>query len=121
MGIFLVIIVLLSSIIIIGLIIAFILYVQDNLLNYEEYSDIAIISKTEYGANFSSPLKLICGIINLDDGFDVSLEYEGEEYWFDSEDLYKHVEVGDFVFVTVHKGKNKHGDIKNVYLTICEA
>ena len=53
-----------------------------------------------------------------DEEYNVYLMYDGEEYCFDDENLYNSVNVGNMVRVVVHKGYNKHNQLKHVYLSL---
>ena len=113
------ILILLSVLLLLGLISVSIDSIRNKFLIYEEFEDIATVSRIDYGDDVSL-LDLIYDIFELNTGLNVYLEYEEEEYCISSEALFKEVELGETVFVTVHKGRNRQGEVKNVYLTIDE-
>lgn len=48
---------------------------------------------------------------------DVYVDYEGETYCINDNDLFKKVEIGESIEVTVNEGYNRKGQVKNIYLT----
>ena len=50
--------------------------------------------------------------------YNVYILYNGEEHCFDDANLYKEVEAGDNVYVLIHNGYNKNGELKRTYLSI---
>jgi tRNA A37 methylthiotransferase MiaB len=53
-----------------------------------------------------------------DEENDIYVSYEGTERCFQNKDVYDAVEVGDYVTIEVHEGRNQKGEIKNVYLSL---
>ena len=64
--------------------------------------------------------KICISILHLAqrDEYNVYILYKGEKLCFDDEDLYEKVKVGDTVFVLIHKGFDKHGELKHTYLSV---
>lgn len=52
-----------------------------------------------------------------DEEYNVYVSYEGETYCINDKSLYERVDINDNVYVCVHKGYNKKGEEKHIYLT----
>lgn len=54
-----------------------------------------------------------------DEEFNVTVTYDGRNYYFDNEDLFNSVEVGDIISAQIHIGYNKNEIAKHTHVTIC--
>ena len=89
-------------------------------LRYETFPSTAKVCNKEYEDEYTTYI-MIGEIMTPqfhDEEYNVYLLYEGEEHCFDYEDLYEKVNVDDVIRVIVHKGYNKHDEVKHVYLSI---
>lgn len=87
-------------------------------LRYEITRDVAKVVDKNYDENFEMQLATKTYPWGLYDEYNVYILYKGEKLCFDDEDLYEKVEVGDTVYVLIHKGFDKHGELKHTYLSI---
>lgn len=93
-------------------------------LEYETFSDTAMVSDMEYEDDYNTTTFVRSGKVTVpvttyhDEEYNVYVTYEGEEYCLDDADLYEQVNIGDVIDVLVHKGYNKNGEVKHIYLSI---
>lgn len=93
-------------------------------LRYDTFSSTAQVCYKEYEEEYSTTSfihvdkVLVPHTQEHDEEYKVYLMFEDKEYVFDDENLYKEVNVGDSIRVTVHKGYNKKDELKHVYLSI---
>lgn len=87
------------------------------------FSDTAIVLRKDYVAPYMTTTYMTVGKTSVPqfqhhaEQFNVHVLYEGEKYCIDDEDFFNRVDVKDKTSVVVHKGYNKHNELKNVYLT----
>lgn len=95
-------------------------------LRYEMFPSTAKVCKIKYEPAYTTTTMIMVGKTIIpqrhhhDEEYNVYLMYEGEEYCFDDKKIYNSVNVGDMVSVVVHKGYNKHNELKHVYLSLEE-
>ena len=91
-------------------------------LRYEVYPDTAKVIKKEHVTPYTNTYIIAIGKIMVpqtiyySEAFNVFLTYDGKEYCFNDEELYNLLEVGDSIYVMVHKGFNKKNEVKDIYL-----
>ena len=89
-------------------------------LRYETTRDVAKVVDKDYDDNFVLQIATKTYPLGLYDEYNVYILYNGEEHCFDDEDLYEKVKVGDIVHILIHNGYDKHGELKDTYLSIEE-
>lgn len=87
-------------------------------LRYETTRDVAKVVDKDYDDNFALQIATKTYPLGLYDEYNVYILYNGEKHSFDDEDLYEKVKVGDIVHILIHKGYDKHGELKHTYLSI---
>lgn len=94
-------------------------------LRYERFHDIPVeVCKKEYRKPYNEFLQRQKGknsfieIVHHEEEFIVYVMFEGREYCFINERLYKEVCINEIIFVCVHKGYNRKGKLKNICLTL---
>lgn len=91
-------------------------------LRYEIYPDTAKVKSKEHVAAYTTTCMVLIGKIMMpqttyhSEKFNVCLVHDGKEYCFNNEEMYNLLEVGDSVYVMVHKGFNKRNEVKDIYL-----
>ena len=87
-------------------------------LRYETIRDVAkVIGKNSYNTIvLQIATKMYPPVILFQ--YNVYILYNGEEYCFDDANLYGQVEAGDNVYVLIHNGYNKKGELKRTHLSI---
>lgn len=93
-------------------------------LRYEEIPDVSVkVEGKQYEEPYVTTSMIYVGKTMVlqthhhDEEYNVYVSYEGETYCINDENLYKRVNVNDNIYVCVHKGYNKKGEEKNIYLT----
>lgn len=89
-------------------------------LRYETTRDVAKVVDKDYYDNFAMQIATKTYPLGLYEVYNVYILYNGEKHCFDDEDLYEKVKVGDIVHILIHKGYDKHGELKHTYLSIEE-
>lgn len=89
-------------------------------LRYETTRDLAKVVRKEYDDNFIYQVATESYPLGLFDEYRVYIVYNGKEYCFKNKDLYKEVHVGDLVNILIHKGYDKHGQLRYISLRIEE-
>ena len=118
------ILVLLLAGIVIWIIYEIIIAIYHKTLRYETFPSTAKVCKMEFEDEYTTTTMIMVGKTMIpqkyhhDEEYNVYLMYDGEEYCFDDENLYNSVNVGNMVRVVVHKGYNKHNQLKHVYLSL---
>ena len=118
------ILVLLCAGIVIWYIYEIIIAIYHKTLRYETFLSTAKVCKMEYEDGYTTTHMINMGWTMIPQGrhhdaeYNVYLMYDGEEYCFNDEKLYHSVNVGNMVRVVVHKGYNKHNQLKHVYLSL---
>jgi len=93
-------------------------------LDYKTFSDIAIVDSFEYKRAHTTTTMLKVGNVMVpqirhhNEEYNVWLEYKGELYCIDDEELFNDVEENEKVRVWVNKGYNKKGKVKHIFLSI---
>lgn len=89
-------------------------------LRYETFSAKARVCKKKYEDSYTT-ISMV-GTVPVpqhhDEEYNVYLMYKGKVHCLNDKDLYQKVDVGDVVSVLVHKGYNKNGELKHVYLRL---
>lgn len=112
------------ALLVIWIVYEIIIAIYHKTLRYETFPSTAEVFEKEYEGAYNTTTMVMVGktmtprIQYHDEEYNVYLMYEGEEYCFDDEDLYNSVNKGDMIPVVVHKGYNKHDEVKNVYLSL---
>lgn len=106
------------------------LAIRNKFLRYEESYKLVKVGRKEHKDAYTThiPMTISAGKTRIttmtpvfhDEEYNVYLLYKGEDYIFNSEDMYQSLKVGDEVNVVVHEGYNLKGELKNIYLTIPE-
>lgn len=104
--------------------------IRNKFLRYKDFSKVVKVGRKKHQDAYTTymPITISTGKNTIttmtpifhDEEFNVYLVYKGEEYCFDDEDMFDSLKVGDKVNVVVHKGYNRKGELKNIYLTIVE-
>lgn len=102
--------------------------IRNKLLRYEELPELVKVGRKKHEDAYTTfiPMTISTGKSTIttmtptphDEEFNVYLIYEGKEHCFNNKDMFESLKVGDTVKVTVHKGYNTIGKLKNTYLTI---
>lgn len=93
-------------------------------LEYETFEDTAVVDSCEYEEPYTTTTMMKVGKVMVpqlhhhDEEYNVWLEYEGELYCIDDEELFNSVEENEEIRVWVNKGYNRKGELKYIYLSI---
>ena len=89
-------------------------------LRYETFSAKARVCKKKYEDSYTTIIMV--GKVPVpqhhDEEYNVYLMYKDKVHCLNDKDLYQKVDVDDAVSVLVHKGYNKNGELKHVYLRL---
>lgn len=92
-------------------------------LRYEDSTDTAVVLSKNYVAPYTTTTYIQVGKTSVpqvqhhSEEYNVWLLYEGEKYCIDNESFYQSVSVDSTVSVIVHRGYNKHDELKYIYLS----
>lgn len=108
---------------VINLIIFIIQEFRNITLRYERFHDIPVeVCKKEcikiHNEFLPKQMEETSLIEHYEEEYIVYVMFEGNEYSFINEKLYYETCVDEVIFVCVHKGYNRKGKLKNIYLTL---
>lgn len=93
-------------------------------LRYEETPNVLVkVEEKQYEEPYVTTSMIYAGKTVIpqtnyhDEEYNVYVSYEGKTYCINDKSLYERVDIDDNVYVCVHKGYNKNGEEKRIYLT----